>query len=40
MGLNTAGQAKRAAAIAFGVTATQFGGIVGSNIYISTQKRE
>jgi hypothetical protein len=40
MGLNTAGQAKRAAAIAFGVTATQFGGIVGSNIYISFQKRE
>ena len=38
--LNTAGQAERAAAIGFGVTVLQMGGIWGSNIYIPSQKRK
>jgi hypothetical protein len=39
IGLNTAGQTKRAAAISITVVAAQLGGLAGSNIYIASEKR-
>lgn len=40
VGLNTGGQTKRATAIALQVVAAQCGGLVGSNIYLTSEKRE
>jgi hypothetical protein len=39
-GLNTAGQTKRAIGISIVVVFSQFGGLVGSNIYLASEKRE
>jgi hypothetical protein len=38
VGLNTGGQTKRATAIALQVVAAQCGGLVGSNIYLTSEK--
>lgn len=40
IGLNTAGQTKRAAAISITVVAAQLGGLAGSNIYLTSERRE
>jgi hypothetical protein len=40
IGLNQAGQTKRAMSVAMTILFSQFGGLVGSNIYLANEARE